>query len=587
MATPTPPKPTVLRRIAGVLLLATCAGAGGGVGFAVRSALPSPAGPSVEAQTHTQPALDADEPDPIRKRIDDHIRSAAYKSALELLEAVRETADESDTARIYREALCHEGLERWEKAAELYGRLRAAPSASPLHAVATFGQARCQYATDDLTGFEHTLSACESAAAYHPNGEAELAYQRARLAERSLARPAPGPFAPRQVAWCLLRCPPSEYLDWLAPDKQTAVSADGPPPVQHTPPAPAEQVIRDALRTADHHPDLFAVRLLAANMAFVDGRVVEAGREYQKLKADHPPREVAVAAHYNLGLCLLRRQNAVAARTAFQDAADLGRGTRFENLGWWWVGRIELDAGQTADARRAWRKAAERPDRQLESAAAAGVTLTYHLEGDEGRAAQALRGAKLASHPLLEFAEVLTARSRYAANPSPLRAEAVARAIAAAEYGRPFGSACEYLFGSWLSAAGHPEQGAAAFEAALESASGVWAKRMAFALGDHLLRTSHTAAAKQRLAGVAATDDGDLGDRARLRLAEIAVREKAGAECVRLCRSLLGRDAVDADAVLGLMGRGYELLGRPREAAECFAGRVPAGPTDPLHENPR
>ena len=66
---------------------------------------------------------------------------------------------------------------------------------------------------------------------------------------------------------------------------------------------------------------------------------------------------------------------------------------------------------------------------------------------------------------------------------------------------------------------------AAVFEAALESASGVWAMRMAFDLGEHLLRTKHTAAAKRRLAGVAAADDGDLGDRAKLRLAEIAARD--------------------------------------------------------------
>lgn len=586
MAMPTPEKPNLRQRFARIALLVICAGAGCGVGFVVRSFRTPPANTPAEEHAHSELGHDTDEPDPIRKRIDDHIRSAAYSSAMKLIAEVRETIDEQDPGLDYREALCHEGLARWKNAAELYDRLRAVPSTPALHAVALFGQARCQLATDELKGFERTLAACESVAAYHPNGEAELAYQRVRLVMQSVAQPTPGPFAPRHVAWCPLQCPPSEYLDWLAPDKQAAVSADDSLPAHHDHTPSAEQAVRYALRVAAQHPDGYAVRLAAANLAFADGRVVEAGREFQKLKADHPPAGVAVAAHYNLGLGLLRSQNAIAARAAFQDAADLGRGTRFENLGWWWVGRIELDAGQLADAREAWLKSSERPDREIESTAAIGTALTYHLEGDEERVSKALRGVKVGSHsPLPEVAEVLTARSRHSSSPSPLRAEAVARAIVTAEYGRAFGPAGEYLFGSWLSAAGDPEKGAAVFETALESSSGVWAKRMAFELGEYLLRTSHTAEAKKRLSGVASADDGDLGDRAKLRLAEIAAREKAGAECVRLCRSLLGHDAVDADTVLGLMGRGYELLGRPLEAAECFAGRVPAGPTGPLHEN--
>ncbi|MEO2088728.1 MAG: tetratricopeptide repeat protein [Gemmataceae bacterium] len=586
MATPKPPRPTTRQRLARVVLLTTCAGVGCGAGIVVRGVRTPLTDQSVEVHAQTEPELDADGPDPVRKRIDDYIRSAAYSSALNLIEQIREENHESDPGLTYREALCREGQERWAKATELYARLRTATSAPALHAVAAFGQARCEFATGDLKGCERTIAACVPVAGCHPNGEAELVYQRVRLAVQSLTQPAPGPFATRHLAWCPLDCPPSEYLDWLAPDEHRAASADAPPPPPLDQPLAAEQAVRDALRSAARHPDGFAVRLVAANLAFADGRVVEAGRVYQKLKADHPPPGVAVAAHYNLGLCLLRSQNAIVARTAFQDAADLGRGTRFENLGWWWTGRTDLDAGQLADARRAWRKATERPDREIESAAAVGIALTYHLEGDEDRAAKALHGEKIATQsPQPEFAEVLAARSRYSANPSPLRAEVVARAVAAAEYGRPFGPAGEYLLGSWLAATGNPEQGAAVFEAALESASGVWAKRMAFDLGEHLLRTKHTAAAKRRLAGVAAADDGDLGDRAKLRLAEIAAREKAGGECVRLCRSLLGRDAVNPDTVLGLMGRGYELLGRPREAAECFAGRVPAGPTDPLHEN--
>ena len=38
----------------------------------------------------------------------------------------------------------------------------------------------------------------------------------------------------------------------------------------------------------------------------------------------------------------------------------------------------------------------------------------------------------------------------------------------------------------------------------------------------------------------------------------------------------LDRAAADRDDVLRLMGRGYELLDRPRDAADCFAGRTPA-----------
>ena len=73
----------------------------------------------------------------------------------------------------------------------------------------------------------------------------------------------------------------------------------------------------------------------------------------------------------------------------------------------------------------------------------------------------------------------------------------------------------------------------------------------------------------------AAADAGGPGDRARVRLAEIALADGKADECVRFCRQVLARDHEDREAVLRLLGRGYERMNRPRAAAECFAGRLP------------
>jgi hypothetical protein len=82
--------------------------------------------------------------------------------------------------------------------------------------------------------------------------------------------------------------------------------------------------------------------------------------------------------------------------------------------------------------------------------------------------------------------------------------------------------------------------------------------------------------ARQRYLAVTAIDPQGLGPQAEFHVAEIAARVGRGEECVRRCRGLVGKLGIEQNPLLAVMGHGYELLGKHRLAAECFAGHVPA-----------
>jgi hypothetical protein len=76
-------------------------------------------------------------------------------------------------------------------------------------------------------------------------------------------------------------------------------------------------------------------------------------------------------------------------------------------------------------------------------------------------------------------------------------------------------------------------------------------------------------------AGALAKAKSRSGTRAKLRLAEIDLREGKARECVRRCRALRASREADDRAVLPLLGRGYAALGDFTKASQCFSGKVP------------
>lgn len=581
MSAPATPPTTSTRRLPRLVLCAVCGLLGVGGGFGVRLLRPSPVAVNPDDQEHDEhdehtTAEPPPTPEQLRERLDVAVQSGDYDRGLALVHDLLDDDAENPELR-YREALCLEGLDRWDDAERAYKGLGKATATVGERVVAAFGLARCRLHADDVPTATALLAECDRLAGHLLIVRSELAFLRARVAVGRVPQPAPGPFAPKAVAWRPIELTADRYLTWLSIASASVFSSGEVEAVQpaHPEPTDAEQAIAAALDQPALHPAAPRLRLASANLAFRDDRLAEAVRGYRALLADSPHGEDGLAVGYNLGLALIRIGSPSEARAALLRAVDRDPKHLLSALGWWWLGRIGLDLGDTDDALTKW-YSIDHTDRAIGSAVALGEAVVHALNDDDERAGKALVGVKIAvATPHPELAEAFACWERFSRTESEIRGNYLADAIRAADYGRGFGPAGTYLMGRWLTACGREAKAAAVYDAATERPGGVWAVRMTHAVGEHLYRAGYTARAKTKFTAVAAADAGPVGDTARMRLAEIAVRDGDGDTCVRICRGLLARDPADRDDLLRLMGRGYELLGRHRDAADCFAGRTP------------
>jgi tetratricopeptide (TPR) repeat protein len=330
-----------------------------------------------------------------------------------------------------------------------------------------------------------------------------------------------------------------------------------------------------AAEAVSGHPSSRAVRVWLANFAFESGNPREAARIYQQLVEAAPEAPEVPYAVYNLGLVDLSAGALPTARSRFVDLADRAPRTRWADYAWWWVGRTHLDVGDFTAAKRALESALRGRTSEVCSAAALGTCALELLEGGaQARAAlEAHRGDARPEHAALRTA--LDAAVRYRTSPTAGRRSALVDALRAARDAGALGPGGTYLAGRIYRDLGLAERTITLFDAAALTTRGPLAQRMTFEVAEWYDLLERSDDARQRYLAIAATDPRGFGPKAELALAALALREKKTEECLRRCRVLLARGAVDRIAVLGLMGRGFEQKKNYRAAADCFAGRVP------------
>ncbi len=566
-------RPTLVKKLALVLALVACVGVGFGAAFGVKLAFFSPQPVEEEhadADDHAEP--------PDFQRLNVAVRSGNYTAGLKIARHLTHDAEHgpADPQVQYCLALCLEGLERWDDALEAYKELGGGDAPAGRKAVAACGEVRCHLAEGHTAEATGALVRAERVSGV-PGLSTELTYLRGRLALHALPKWKAGPFAPERPMGAEPRLPPADYADWLQLPTSAASEAVALPTTSAGNPTATALTAFSAVLAADPpHPDDSAVRLAVANLRFQAGELDDAAREYKRVRDAHPPKPLLVAAAYNLGLIRHRRGEWALARQLFTDAADLGVHTPAAAVAWWWVGRTELDAGNEDACRAAWDRADLSDDREMTSAVQLGRVFLMLLDGQEERANKVFHGQRPANiDPMPAVGEAFHRHFRLTDHPTQLKREELAAAVRHADYGLPFGPAGRLVFGGWLGDAGEGKEMLTSLDAAAETTRGKWAVRLALASGDHLYSRGEVPAARGRYTAVAAADGGEFGDRARVRLAEIALADGKADECVRFCRQVLARDHEDRDAVLRLLGRGYERMNRPRAAAECFAGRLP------------
>lgn len=348
-----------------------------------------------------------------------------------------------------------------------------------------------------------------------------------------------------------------------------------------TPAAPsnrdvAEKALRHSLAVAPSHPRIAAVKVWLANFDFGAGRLREASKGYQELLDTTPaPPEAPYAAH-NIGLTELRTGALASARSRFIDLVDRAPRSKWVEYGWWWAGRINLDIGDTASAKKAFRSAGNGKTREIKSAVALGVCACELLDGNDEQARAALEDARVASREShMTLWAAFEGLLRYRGAPTESRRTAMLTAMREAGDGAALGPGGVYLAGRVYRDLGMPDRMAALYDKATESIRGPLALRMTFDAAAWYDLSERFELARSRYRTVAATDPKGFGPQAELRLAAMALRTGNTDECLRRCRGLLDRSGIERNEVLKLMGRGYETKRNYRFAAECFAGRVP------------
>ncbi len=363
-------------------------------------------------------------------------------------------------------------------------------------------------------------------------------------------------------------------LSWRIVGDTVMISAK---PEQTDPLGRVDRSLGTAARLAADHPAMAAVRISRANVAWLSDRVRDACDGYRRALDEAPHAPEATAAAYNLGLAELRLGNLGTAANAFRECVDRSSSPKNVGQSWWWVGYSYLAAGKPESALAPLRTALGDGTGEVASAAALTLGACYQLLGQEDEARAVVRSHRIDSQTRhLVLARFFEALHRYQVRPSDGRAQELIDTLKEAENGRLLGPAGVFLAGMIYARLGLLDQMAELYRVESSIAKGTMALQMTFAVAEREHELDRRESARERFLSVAAHDHEKLGARAEYRLAELAWRDRQGAECVARCRALIGRAGVESAECLALMGRGYELRRMHRHAAECFAGRVPA-----------
>jgi len=338
----------------------------------------------------------------------------------------------------------------------------------------------------------------------------------------------------------------------------------------------ARRAFKQSVVLAPEHPFARRALLAAANLDFHEQKYPQASSSYRRLQESHRLGDDILGAVYNLGLTQLKLKNPIAAREIFLDLVDRSGSGRWTDLGWYWMGRADLDAGDIRSAFRPLRNALAGKSKDARSAATIGIVACHLLQGDTEEALEVHRKLKIApfeSHA--PYSKLFDELFRYRTTPTDLRATNLNEAIAACGEAKTLGPAGLFLVGDLYRELGKGRKMTALYEREIDHVKGAWALRMTLAIGVHLEGIGETKAARQRYLAVSVVDPNGVGLKAELRLAAMAAGDGLGGECLARCKRLVGKPGLDASELLPVMGRGYELEMNHRFAAECFAGRFP------------
>lgn len=378
----------------------------------------------------------------------------------------------------------------------------------------------------------------------------------------------------------------------------------------------AHDALQNAIVASPGHVLKPLAYLELGNLELAEGRPSEAVHQYQLLLKEAPYSRVAVEAHFNLGMCYYKLGKYKEAREAFFQVTDQAPGHERAVFALLQIGRMYLEEGDPERGNRALKRAlAAARDASIRPTIVLTLAAAYLL-GSDG---QDRKENALTAHALIQENIEALNQDSYRSTAAFLEALARVKAISGGDgenVKKRFNQEAKFLLPAVkavqdksalgpvgkllvLKAYGALEMTDRMTDCYKKSTQlkgedrpkGPVAAEMTFTLAEALFDADQWKAAKPYFEVLAADKNKNRWvAHAQLRLAAIALQENRFSRCLEICQQQLRSNQVtNRPLLLKLMGEAYSELGRTlmekgkveeakvnyRQAAECFAGRVP------------
>ncbi|WP_010583798.1 tetratricopeptide repeat protein [Schlesneria paludicola] len=325
-----------------------------------------------------------------------------------------------------------------------------------------------------------------------------------------------------------------------------------------------------------------AATFLRALIAHCEGVQPKATQYYLSL-VGRESTPVAIRSAYNLASIYVRDGEYERAGFQLHYVVDGAPGHSLHTASLLQLGRLLMDMGEAQDASFQFRRATETVNHPHEQARGAVLLGMAYLKQEKyQQAAEAMLTFKpLFDEPDVRMAAAfVTSYARWFSISEDLRErEAVflyRSLIALQPRSEWLGQTGQLLIGRAFMQLGFDDQTSTVYLQTLKGrVTDAIRSEMTYLLADLDGENGRAESAKERWKTLIDGTSVEWSNRARLRLAEIALNEANPEECLEQCQAIVNHDGISVRDLHRAMGRAYEALGNDAMAARCYAGQSP------------
>ena len=327
-------------------------------------------------------------------------------------------------------------------------------------------------------------------------------------------------------------------------------------------------------------------RFSLAQFAEIDGDLPKAALLYSSM-VGRGSSPLAIRAAYTAGTIYFRIGDLSRASFQLDFVVNAAPGHELHTESLILLGRVLLELGETQEAVFQFRRATEarkHPQDQARAAAFLGMALLIQEKYHEAAEAILAHRFQFDEPGIRSAGSLVTALARWkslSGEKQESEAAFLYRALVAVKtesepFGKMFGQTGQLLIGRAYSELGLDDQMAELY--LRMQSTGVTETvdlELTYSLANYESLKGHTDTARAMWSTITNRESNRWTNRARMRLAEMALNESQPSECLKHCESIQVGEGINRLEVKKLMGKAFEQLGDDVRAARCYAGQSP------------